>query len=218
MDIALALEKIAGHNNSIPLDPLILGYLQDKRWLIRQAAIAALGNCSDPRAAELLLETGLRSTDAFDLIYINAALGRLKTSVGLEFLIHNSRHAKEDVATSALAALTEGGSKKTLPCFIEALGDRRWAVKWYAMRGIEQHGDETAISPVLERIKKILTGKRLTRQSPRSELSCGLAFLWRHHRQRAEIAEFFERRLPLKLGLLTFDEISELSRLQGSPR
>ena len=218
MGIALALEKIAGHNSSIPLEPLIVGYLQDKRWLIRQAAIDALGNCSDPSAPGILLETATRSTKESDLVCTNAALGRLKSEVGVEFLIQNSKHAKEDVANSALAALAKIGSRKALPCFIEALEDRRWSVKWYAMMGIEQHGDETAILPVLERVKKILSAKRLTRQSPRSELSCGLAFLWRHYWQRTEIADFFEQRLPSKLGLLTSDELSELSRLQGSSR
>jgi hypothetical protein len=67
-------------------------------------------------------------------------------------------HPKEDVATSALAALTKIGSNAQQPLFLAALSDRRSVVKWYAMCAIEAHGDADAVDAVLARAQYISDG------------------------------------------------------------
>jgi hypothetical protein len=189
----------------VPLDPLIVQLATDRRWLVRHSAIGALGN-ADGEVEDVLLRLARTSKDPHDLVYINAALGRVGGQRSLEYLMHAAGHSKEDVATSALAALTKVGTVAQEACFLVALADRRWSVKWYAMIAIEVHGDRASVDPVLTRAKRILSRKRGVPQAPRSELGAALAFLWRHRTQDANVASFFDDFLPGRRNKLTEEE------------
>lgn len=89
---------------------------------------------------------------------------------------------------SALWALNELGDASLLTTFIEALQDRSFAVKGYALLGINRHGNETAIKPVIERIKNMLKCKRKVKSD---DLILALGFLIRFKKDYEEIDELF---------------------------
>ena len=122
---------------------------------------------------------------------------------------------RKDV-TSALDALESIGSNAQQSCFLAALADRRWAVKWYAMCAIETHGDATAVDAVLRRAKHILRPGRIPRQAGRSELTAALGFLWRYRQVRPDVSQFFRSFLPSRTDRLAVGERTILERLTES--
>jgi hypothetical protein len=170
----------------VPLDRYLLELVNDPRWLVRYAAIDALGHCPEPEVETCLL-TRTKVTDDFDdLVYINASLGQVGSIKSIPYLSEMTRHKKEDVATSALAALTRIGSCDNLPLFIARLAYGRSVIKWYAMAAINKHGDKSAIEPVIARVKQILSRRRKIEQH-HSELALGLEFLWKMRKQNHQI-------------------------------
>ena len=215
VEIACALDAISYAKRPVSLDPLIVSYAGDSRWLVRHAAIGALGACPDPQTERLLLDIGRGTQDESDLVYVNVSLGSVGSRECLGYLESMARHGKEDVATSALHALTVLGSSKQLPCFIAALHDKRWALKWYAMIAIEKHGDSSAVEPVLARVKRILGRKRAIEQGDRSELTAGLAFLWAHRSADPRASTFFADYLPARRHRLFEDEVKALDGMMS---
>ena len=213
-DVAFALDRL-GKEESIPADDRILRLVGDDRWLVRHAAIRALSKCVSPQAEIILLERAARTNDPYDLIYINASLAVMGSSKSIPYLEKACRHQKQDVACSAIGALTRIGSVEQLPLFIDRLEKGRWVVKSYAMTAIEKHGDERAIEAVLSRVGKILSRKRKVEQLPRSELIEGLSFLYEYRRKDQRIAKLFEYTIPRKLDVLFETERSQLCQLTG---
>lgn len=89
---------------NINLEPLF-GLLEDKRWLIRHAAIRSLMNVSSPEPELRLLALLGSTTDPHDLIYCHATLNRIGTAKSLAALRSNLSSRKRDVKLSAAAAI-----------------------------------------------------------------------------------------------------------------
>jgi HEAT repeat protein len=83
----------------------LFALLEDKRWLVRHAAIRSLINVSSSESEEHLLALLGSTTDADDLIYCHATLNRIGTSKSLAALRSNLASRKCDVRLSAAAAI-----------------------------------------------------------------------------------------------------------------
>ncbi len=165
----------------------VLPLAGDPRWQVRHAALSVLGSCASPRAEEALLEVLDASEEVHDLVYAAAALGKVGTPRAVPALTRLAlRGPSEDVKTSALAALTKIGDASLLPVFLEALADRNAHVRGYAMAALARHGDERAVSPVIDRVTQIVSRERKQKTLP-SELIRGLEFLLRYAATDARI-------------------------------
>jgi hypothetical protein len=189
-ELASLLRRLAKYEG-VPADPRLLGLVGDSRWIVRREAIQALAQCAEPAAEDCLLERARITDDVYDLAYINATLGKIGSRKSIPYLSEMAGHREEDVAASAIAALSEIGSSDELPIFVHSLSRGRHVVKWFAMAAINRHGDESAIGPVVGRVKQILKRKRKREQRPRSELGYAFEFLWRMRRHDARIDGLF---------------------------
>jgi HEAT repeat protein len=88
----------------IDLEPLF-ALLQDKRWLVRQAAIRSLINVSSSAPEERLLEFLGSTTHAMDIVYCHRTLSRIGTSKSLAAIRSSLGSRKRDVKLSAAAAI-----------------------------------------------------------------------------------------------------------------
>jgi len=88
----------------IDLEPLF-ALLEDKRWLVRHAAIRSLINVSSLEAEERLLALLGSTTDAGDVVYCHATLNRIGTSKSLATLRSNLTSRKRDIKLSAEQAI-----------------------------------------------------------------------------------------------------------------
>ncbi|WP_227938165.1 HEAT repeat domain-containing protein [Alkalihalobacillus deserti] len=185
--LSMLLEKIA--QGEIEDCSPIIKFLNDKRPAVRHSAIEALRACKSPAAENALIKVITESQDEYDLIYANAVLSKIGTNKAVPHLINLLEHHKGDVKCSALWALKEIGDASLLPSFLEALQDRSANVKGYAMLGIDRHGNETAIKPVIERIKTMLKRKRTIESD---DLILALGFLIRFEEDNEEIHKLFD--------------------------
>lgn len=183
------LNKIAKGEIKVDDCSQIINFLDDRRTAVRHSAIDALRACRSPLAEEALINILKKSNDEYDLTYANAALSEIGTNKAIPHLIDLLRHPIGDVKCSALWALNELGDASLLPTFLEALQDRSVAVKGYALLGISKHGNETAIKPVIERIKTMLKRKRKVESD---DLILALGFLIRFEEDYKEIVELFD--------------------------
>ncbi|MGE7771398.1 HEAT repeat domain-containing protein [Viridibacillus arvi] len=167
----------------------ILKFIKDERWLVRQDAIRALRGCKSSIAEEALIKIISETTDEYDLTYANSVLFEIGTYKAIPHLLNLLDHTKGDVKCSALSALNEIGDASLLPTFLDALQDRSGAVKGYAMLGINRHGNETAIKPVIERIKNMLKRKR---NVVSDDIVLALGFLIRFEEGNEEIHKLFD--------------------------
>jgi HEAT repeat protein len=181
------LKRIAEQKN-VKDCSTILKFVEDERAAIRHEAILALRGCKSPVAEESLINVIKESTDSYALTYANSVLSNIGTNKSIPHLINLLGHPNGDVKCSAIGALEEIGDASLLPVFLKALQNRSVAVKGYAMLAIKKHGDETAIVPVIERIKTILKRKRIIESD---ELIDGLEILILFEREYAEIQELF---------------------------
>ena len=195
----------------VPADPTLIALTADPHSAVRHAAILALENCRTREAEECLLAHVANTDNQFDLSYANLVLGRIGTERSIQYLAEAAQHKSERIAAPAIHALAEIGSRRELPVFVECL--RTGRAKWTAMSAIERHGDETAIEPVIQRVKQILRTKRKRRQISDSELTIGLRFLARHRPGNVKIDEFFRDYLPSKQANLFEDEKEHLKRI-----
>jgi len=83
----------------------VYGLLQDKRWLVRHAAIRALNNSTSPEAEQRLLHHLAETTDPDDQIYCHAVLNRIGTRRAIGPIELNLKSRKRDVKLSAQSAL-----------------------------------------------------------------------------------------------------------------
>jgi HEAT repeat protein len=88
----------------INLEPLF-ALLEDKRWLVRHAAIRSLMNVSSHEPEERLLALLGSTTDPGDRVYCHATLNRIETSKSLAALRFSLTSRKRDVKLSAAAAI-----------------------------------------------------------------------------------------------------------------
>lgn len=181
------LNQIAEQRNIQDCSPIIK-FIKDERASVRHSAIRASRACKSSIAEEALIKILTESSDEYDLTYANSALSEIGSNKVIPHLINLLGHPKVDVKCSALWALNELGNTSLLPIFLEALQGHPFAVKGYAMLAINRHGDETAINPVIERIKTILKRKRTVETD---ELILGLELLIRFEKEYQEIQELF---------------------------
>ena len=81
---------------------------------------------------------------------MKARVGSKAALPALTRLIH---HRNEDVKCSAIHALGLLGDSSLTPVLLEALSDRSWASKLYAMEAIHRNADERAVVAVSERLR-----------------------------------------------------------------
>jgi len=187
--LSMLLEKIAQGEIELEDCSQIIKFINDKRTAVRHSAIEALRACKSSVAEEALIKIIMESTDEYDLTYANSVLSKIGTNKAVPHLINLLGHPKGDVKCSALWALNEIGDTSLLPTFLEALQERSVAVKGYALLGIDRHGNETAIKPVIERIKTMLKRKRNVESD---DLILALGFLVRFEEDYEEIREVFD--------------------------
>ncbi len=165
----------------IPDCTVLLPLVNHRWWQVRHEAMLALGKCqADPRAQTALIGVLATTSDDYDRIYANVALGECGTAAAIPALAAEIHHPTDDVKCSAIYALEQIGDSSLLPVFLDALTDRSAAAKWYAMTAISRHGNEQAIGPICDRVHVILRRKRKHKQLPESELLRALKFLAQH--------------------------------------
>lgn len=92
----------------------IFGLLNDKRWIVRHAAIQALANTESPIAEDHLLALLEKTEDLYDITYINSTLSNMGTPKALPYIEKNLASRKRDVKYSAQLAI-ETIRAKNLP-------------------------------------------------------------------------------------------------------
>jgi HEAT repeat protein len=100
--------------DDVDLEP-IFALLEDKRWLVRHAAIRSLVNVSSPEPEQRLLALLGSTTDPDDLTYCHATLNRIGTSKSLAVLRANLASRKRDVRLSAAAAIEAIEARNSAP-------------------------------------------------------------------------------------------------------
>jgi HEAT repeat protein len=88
----------------IDLEPLF-ALLEDKRQLVRHAAIRSMMNVSSPEPEIRLLALLGSTTDPHDLVYCHATLNHIGTDKSLAALRSNLSSRKRDVKLSTAAAI-----------------------------------------------------------------------------------------------------------------
>jgi HEAT repeat protein len=160
-------------------DPEVLGrYVHDRAWQVRWAAIQSLGKSESLDAEAPLLEV-LAENEPNDLPFANTALGRVGSKAAIAALTGLIHHPIEDVKASAIRALESLGDASLTPTFLDALSDRSWVAKWYAMAAIAAHADERAIDAVNERLRASLRRDRKTSVAGMTEVMYALTYLGR---------------------------------------
>jgi HEAT repeat protein len=188
-------------------DPDVLGaFTSHRAWQVRVAAIESLGKTGSPAAEPYLLEVLATSDDQYDLTFANSALSRVGSKVAIPALTALVHHPVEDVRCSAISALGVLGDPSLTPIYLDALSDRSWAAKLYAMKAIHQNGDERAIGPVVNRVHAILGRERTRIVVPWTEIMYALDYLRRWESADPRPQEAIEWVRSSRLGRLQKDE------------
>lgn len=161
-------------------DPDVLGdFITHRAWQVRWAAIESLGKTDSPVAERHLLQVLATTRDHGDIVLANAALGRVGSRAAIPALAGLVHHHVDDVKSSAISALSLLGDSSLTPLYLDALSDRSWVAKWYAVMAIHRNGDERAIGPVTDRLRDVLGRDRRTLIGGWSEVMYALDFLRR---------------------------------------
>jgi HEAT repeat protein len=139
---------VRGRTSAIPsLRPL----LEDPEWLVRQAAIEALGTIADPTAVPLLLGAVKQADQVRDESGASAlrasaveALGRIGAA-GTDALREalRDRHAK--LRETAIAALGAAGGERAVAALAETLRDERSSVRQAGAAALARAGGSSAV-------------------------------------------------------------------------
>lgn len=104
--LATALEMISELSLTADQDiSMIINLLQDRRWLVRHAAIRALKSSKSVQAEEELIALLSETNDVYDKIYCHATLGVIGTAQALPAIQINTISRKPDLKVSALHAI-----------------------------------------------------------------------------------------------------------------
>lgn len=158
---------------------VLAAYLHHPAWQVRWQAIESLGRSGSPEAEAALLELHASNPDPRDYPFLHAALGQVGSRAAIPALVALIHHPKDDVKTSALAALQRLGDASLTPTYLDALSDRSWVAKWYAMAALAAHGDERAIDAVCERLRSSLGRERKRNLAGMTEVTYALDYLRR---------------------------------------
>jgi HEAT repeat protein len=177
-------------------DPaLVAVFLSHPSVRVRESAVGNLERSNSPDAEAYLLEFIGASDDRYLVPRVNARLGKGATTAAVPVLARLIHHRIEDIKASAIDALCMIGDASTTPVFLDALSDRSWVAKAYAMRGLAEHGDLRAMDAVVARLKGALSRERADRVAGDTEVIYALRYLWRWREDaRAADAIAFVRR------------------------
>lgn len=104
--LAAVLEALARMGKPREFDLAgIFACISDSRWLVRHAAIRALGKTDSPEVEERLIAHLGATEDAFDRIYCHVTLGSVGSAKSLPALQLGLASRKRDVKDSAEAAI-----------------------------------------------------------------------------------------------------------------
>jgi HEAT repeat protein len=174
-------------------NPEVLGeYVGHPAWQVRLEAIQSLGHSDSPAAERHLLHVLANSHDKADLSFANSALGRVGSHAAIPALARFIHHPVEDVKCSAIHALGVLGDSSLTPLYLDALSDRSWAAKWYAMAAIHRNGDMRAVGPVIDQLRKVLSRDRKRKVAGWTEVMYGLDFLGRWQASDPSAAQLIE--------------------------
>ncbi|MCH6266575.1 HEAT repeat domain-containing protein [Neobacillus citreus] len=168
----------------------LISKLKSKDYEIRNDAIEALGEYKTEEAENALIEFIVTSKDPFDIVTANVSLGKCGTQGCIPYLIKLLLHPNQDVRCSAIHSLGILGNSTLTPVFINALNHRCPVTKAYAVSAIKKHGDETAILPISDYIKKYVSKKRKIQADP-SPLIEALKFLINFVNSNEEVKKTF---------------------------
>ena len=167
---------------------VLAAYVRDPAWKVRWQAMESLAASGSPDAVAPLLGVLENPRHRDDLPSANVALGALGSKAAIPALTLLIHHPVEDVKTSAIHALKEVGDASLTPVYLDALADRSWVAKWYAMHALAEHGDDRAIDAVCDRLRASLSRERKTKIGGKSEVTYALEYLhrWRSSNVRAD--------------------------------
>jgi HEAT repeat protein len=172
-------------------DPAVLAqYIHHPAWQVRWEAIKSLGDSASPDAESHLLEVLARNAHPEDFPFTNSALGRVGSRRAVPALSSLIHHRADDVKTSAIWALERLGDSTLTQVYLDALSDRSWAAKAYAMSALAAHGDERAVAAVSERLRSSLSRQRRRNVAGTTEVMLALQYLgrWRESQPVADAA------------------------------
>ncbi|MGO4886240.1 HEAT repeat domain-containing protein [Anaerobacillus sp. MEB173] len=147
-------------NEYIPNLSKIVVLVEDNRWQVRDMVIKMLGNYPKEEVESLLLDKLKNAKDQYEISALLGSLRKIHSTNVLEMIETFLHHEKGDVRSSALATVKVVGGKKFLPIYIQALKDRSRDVKLNALYAVLEHGDESVIGILIERLKTIVKTKR----------------------------------------------------------
>lgn len=120
--VAVLLDLLSSEDNQYNLDCLlqrvgeipkgpgldlspVFPLLDDKRWLVRHAAIQALDRSANPQVEARVIAHISATSDPYDLTYCHAVLNHIGTRRALPVLEANLKSRKRDVKSSAKLAM-----------------------------------------------------------------------------------------------------------------
>jgi len=201
---------------TVPLNSHIVNLISHRNRLVRNFAVEALSKCNDKQVETVLLDRAGKIKDHYDLTHINVGLINVGTERSIPYLLEMVNHKKNEVVTTALAALSaiqDRTSRSFLPLYVEKLEKGNGHIKYAAMKAIHRHGGKSETDEVFIRIRNILKRKRKAPQYPVSELIFGLEFLWRMKNYDNRIDNFFNNVLPQKWHMLFDYEASRINNM-----
>jgi HEAT repeat protein len=158
---------------------LVAPFLRHPNVGVRQSAVAALERSTSAEAEPYMLAFIQTSEDRYLVPRINARLGRGATPKAIPALARLVHHPVKDIKASAIDALRRLGDAKTTPIYLDALSDRSWVAKWYAMNAIADHGDLAGLRAVVDRLRAATAKKRSDKIAGDSEVIYAFKYLWR---------------------------------------
>ena len=198
-------------------DPEVLAaFTSHRAWQVRLEAIESLGKTGSPAAEPYLIQVVATSNDQYDLTFACSALLRVGSKAAIPALTALVHHPVEDVKCSAISALGVLGDSSLTPTYLDALSDRSWAAKTFAMNAIHEKGDERAIGPVVVRVHAILSRQRTRVVLPWSEIMYALDYLRRWESADPRPHQAIEWVRSKRLGRLQTDELRWFESTFGS--
>jgi HEAT repeat protein len=171
----------------------ILRLMEDNRWQVRDMVIKMLGNYPKQDVEDILMRKLSEAKDQYEISYLLSSLRKIHSTKVLEVIEKFLEHEKGNVRASAITTVNVLEGKQCLSTYMKALRDRSRDVKLNALSAILDHGDESVIGALIERLQTILKTKRKVEPGTisDSEVVKIVTFLLRY-KDRKEVAALFD--------------------------